>query len=62
MLHTKFPGNRPVGYGEDFKRVFTIYGHCGHLGHMSSILSSYFHFLVHESFHKKNGSDRQRSF
>ena len=46
MLHTKFRGNWPAGSGEeDFKRVFTIYGHGGHLGHVTSIMSSYFHFL-----------------
>ena len=32
MLHTKFHGNQPAGSGEDFLRVFTIYGHGGHLG------------------------------
>ena len=59
MLHTKFRGNRPAGSGEFFfKRVFTIYG----LGHVTSIMSSDFHFLVPESFHKKFGSDRQSSF
>ena len=39
MLHTKFPGNRSVGSGEDFQRVSTIYGHGGHLGHVTSIMS-----------------------
>ena len=54
MLHTKFCGNRPAGSGkEDFKKVFTIYGHGGHLGHVTSIMSSDFHFLVPESFHKQ---------
>ena len=53
MLHTKFCGNRPAGSGEEFYRVFTIYGHGGHLGHVTSIMSSDFHFLVPESFHKK---------
>ena len=62
MLHTKFRGNRPAGSGEDFKRVFTIYGHGGHLGHVTSIMSSDFYFLETESFHKKFGSDRQSSF
>ena len=63
MLHTKFRGNRPAGSGEeDFLRVFTIYGHGGHLGHVTSIISSGFHFLVPESFHKKFGSDRHISF
>ena len=53
MLHTKFRGNQPVGSSEeDFLRVFTIYGPGGHLGHVTSIMSSDFHFLVPESFHK----------
>ena len=63
MLHTKFRGNRPAGCGEkDFQRVITIYGHGGHFGHETSIMSSDFHFLVPESFHTKFGSDRQSSF
>ena len=64
MLHTKFRGNRPAGSGEedDFKGFFTIYGHGGHLGHVTSIMSSDFHFLVLESFHTKFGSDQPNSF
>ena len=59
MLHTKFHGNRPAGSGEEeFLRVLTIYGHGGHLGHVTSIMSSDFHFLVPESFDKKFDSDR----
>ena len=47
MLHTKFRGNRPAGFNvEDFLRVFTIYGHGGHLGQVTSIMSSVFDFLV----------------
>ena len=38
-----------------------IYGHGGHLGHVTSIMSPDFHFLVPESFHTKFGSDRQSS-
>ena len=38
MLHTKFRGNRSAGSEEDFLRVFTIYGHGGHLGHVTSIM------------------------
>ena len=54
MLHTKFRGNRPAGSGEEnFYNSFTIYGHGGHLGHVTSIMSSDFHFLVPDSFHKK---------
>ena len=63
MLHTKFRNNRPVGSGEDeFRRVFTIYGRGGHLSHVTSIMSSDFHFLVPESFHTNFGSDRHSSF
>ena len=35
------------------KKIFTIYGHGGLLGHVTSIMSSDFHFFVPESFHKK---------
>ena len=36
MLHTKFCENLPVGSGEeDFLRVFTIYGHLGHVTQMA---------------------------
>ena len=63
MLHTKFPGNQPAGSGEDdFLMVFTIYGHGGHLGHLTTIMSSDFHFLVPESFHTKFGLDQYSSF
>ena len=41
---------------------FTIYGHGGHLGHVTSIMSSDFHFVLSESVHTKFGSDRQSSF
>ena len=47
MQHTKFDGNRPAGSG---KRVFTFYGRGGHLGHVTSIMSSDFHFLVTAAF------------
>ena len=51
MLDTKFHGNQPAGSGEeDLYRVFTIYGHGGHLGHVTSIMSTDFYFLVHESW------------
>ena len=63
MLHTKFRGNRPAGSGEeDFSRVFTIYGHDGHLGHVTRIMLTNFHFLVPESFHTKFSSEWPSSF
>ena len=63
MLNTKFRGNQPAGSKkEDFRRIFTIYGRVGLLGHVTSIMLSDFHFLVPESFHAKFGSDRHSSF
>ena len=38
MLHTKFRGNQSSSSGEDFGRVFTIYGRGGHLGHVTQML------------------------
>ena len=36
MLHAKFQDNRTSGSGEeDFFKVFAIYGHGGHLGHVT---------------------------
>ena len=62
MLHTMFHENQPAGSGEDFCRVFTIYGHGNHLGHVNSIMLTNFHFLVPESFHSKFGSEWPSSF
>ena len=63
MLHTKFRENRPAGSGEeDFLRVFTIYGRGGHLGHVTNIMLTNFHFLVPESFHTKSSSEWPSSF
>ena len=61
MLHTKFRENRPAGSG-DLLRVFTIYGHGGHLGHVTRIMLINFHFLVPESFHTKFSSEWPSSF
>ena len=47
MLHTKFRGNRPAGSGEeDFSKGFYHKWRGGYLGHVTSIMSSDFHFLV----------------
>ena len=62
MLQTQFRENRLAGSGEDFGRVFTIYGHVGHLGHVISIMLPNLHFLVPESFHTKFGSEWHSSF
>ena len=63
MLHTKFHGNRPAASGEeDFFKVFTIYGHGGHLGYLTSITLTIFHFLVPESFNTKFSLEWHSSF
>ena len=63
MPHTKFRENQHASSGEEnFQRVFTIYGHGGHLGHVTSIMSSDFHFPVPESFHTKFSSEWPSSF
>ena len=49
MLHTNFRGNRPIGSGEEgFRRIFTIYGRGGHLGHVTKIMI--FIFLYRKAF------------
>ena len=55
MLHIKFRGNRSTGSGEDFWRVFTISGHGGNLGHVTSIKLKKFHFHIPKSLHTKFG-------
>ena len=56
MLHTKFQGHQFIGSGEDFFKVFTIYGHGGHLGHVTLLICINFHSHVPISFHMKVGS------
>ena len=54
MLHTKFRGNRPAGFGEeDFLKVFTIYGHVGHLGHVAWAIYTSFRYPFPRRLHIK---------
>ena len=68
MLHTKLRFleiGPPVPEKKIFKGFLPymgIYGHVGHLGQVTSIMSSDFHLLVPESFHTKFGSDRPSNF
>ena len=57
MLHAKFQDHRISGSGEDFLKVFTIYGHGGHLGHVTCTI--YINFLSHylRRIHVKFGID-----
>ena len=62
MLHAKFQDHRTSGSGEDFLRVFTIYGHGGHLGHVTWTL--YINFLspLPRVLHIKFGFDWPSGF
>ena len=52
----------PVLEKKIFLKVFTIYGHGGHLGQVTRIMLTNFHFLVPESFHIKFCSEWPSSF
>ena len=63
MLHTKFQGHRPFSSGEeDFWRGFTIYGHGGHLGHVTQILGTNFRSPIPLRLHMKFGFNRGSGF
>ena len=63
MLHTKFRGNWPAGSGEeDFLKVFTIYGHGGHLGHVTWTIFTNFRSPFQRRLHIKFGFDWPRGF
>ena len=58
MLHTNIRENLPAGSGEeDFLRVFTIYGHGGHLGHVTQMPRTYFRSPYPRRLHIKFGFD-----
>ena len=57
-----FVGTSPPVPEKMFEGFFTIYGRGGHHGHVTSIMSSDFHYLVPESCHTKVGSERPSSF
>ena len=62
MLHTKFRENRPVGSGEDFRRVFTIYRHGGHLGHVTQMSRTKYRSPYPRRLHIKFGFDWPSGF
>ena len=56
MLHAKFQDHRISGSGEeDFLKVFTIYGHGGHLGHVTWTIYTNFCFPFPRRLHIKFG-------
>ena len=56
MIHTKFRGiGQPVTVKKIFEGFFTIFWHGGHLGHVTSIISTNFRFHVPKSLQIKFG-------
>ena len=62
MLQTKFRGNRPTRSGEDFLKVFAIYSHGGHLGHVTWTIYINFCSPVLRMLHMKLGFDWPSDF
>ena len=62
LLHTKAQGNWPFGSGEDFWRVFTIYGHGGHLSHVTQMPQTNFRSPDPWRLHMKFGFDWPSGF
>ena len=61
MLHAKFRGNQTIGSG-DFRRVFTIYGCGGHLGHVTQMPQTNFCFPYPRRLHIKLACDWPSGF
>ena len=56
MLHTEFYGHQFIASGEeDFFKYFTIYGHGGHVGHVTQLICISFHSHSPLSFHMSFG-------
>ena len=62
MLHTKFQGHQSSASGEFFFKVFTIYGHGGHVGYVTQHICINFHSHSPLSFHMNFGSIRPTVF
>ena len=63
MPDTKFQGHRSIGSGEkDFFKVFTIYGHGSHVGHVTKLICINFHSYSPISFHMNFGSKSPNCF
>ena len=62
MLHTNFQGHRSIASGGDFFKVFTIYGHNGHVGHVTKFICINFHSHSHLDLHMSFGSKSLNCF
>ena len=62
MLHTKSQGHQLSGFGEDFLKGFTIYGHVGHLRHVTKTICIYLGYIIKRSLHMKFEFDWPNGF
>ena len=63
MLHAKFKNQRPSGSGEiGFVKVFAIYSHGGHLGHVTLTIYTNFRSPFLRMLHMKFGFDWPSGF
>ena len=63
MLHAKLQNHRPSGSGEEyFLKVFAIYSHGGHLGHVILTIYTNFHCPFLTMLHIKFGFDWPSGF
>ena len=62
MLHVKFQNHRPSGSGEDFLKLFAIYSHGSHLGHVTWTIYINFRSPFLRMLHMKFGFDWPSSF
>ena len=62
MLHAKFQNHRPSGSGEGFLKVFAIYSHGGHLGHVTWTIYINFCSPFLRMLHMKFGFDWPSGF
>ena len=53
MIPTKFQPQGILGSGEDFLKVFTIYGHGSHLGQRTATILAIFHSPALRRLHMK---------
>ena len=63
LCHAKFQNHRPSGSGEkDFLKVFAIYSHGGHLGHVTLTIYINFHSIFLRMLRIKLGFDCPSGF
>ena len=61
MLHAKFHDHRTVS-SKIFEGFYHIYGHGGHLGHVTCVIYIHFHFAFARRLHIKFGFNWSNGF